>query len=418
MLENYKVKTIFTLIITIAFYYSILSQTPVEIHGSLSVSGNKIVNKDGDVASFAGNSLFWSNNGWGGEAFYNLSVVSKIKSDWNATIVRAAMGVDENGGYITHPENKQKVITVVDAAIDQGLYVIIDWHSHHAEDYQEEAITFFSEMATLYNEHDNVIYEIYNEPLNNVSWPNTIKPYSEAVISAIRAIDPDNLIVVGSSSWSQDVDVASLDPITGYSNIAYTLHFYAGTHGESLRNKAQTALDNGIALMVTEWGTVNANGDGAVSETSVNQWMDFLCENNISHCNWALNDKVEGASVLKSGSSSIGNWASDDLTASGILVKDIIENWNSNCSIISNVQSDPEESGIELYPNPVTDLLFTKVSAGLQISSIIMMDSLGEIVLEINNPKTEINVSSLNSGLYIINLRTSKGQIVKNLIIE
>ena len=411
-------KILFTILTTLVLYSGILSQSPVETHGALSVSGNQIVNKDGATVSFAGNSLFWSNNGWGGEAFYNPSVVSWLKSDWNAKIVRAAMGVDENGGFITHPENKQKVLRVVDAAIEQGLYVIIDWHSHHAEDYQDEAIAFFEEMATLYHTYDNVIYEIYNEPLNNVSWSNTVKPYSEAVIEAIRAIDPDNLVIVGSPTWSQDVDVASLDPIMGFPNIAYTLHFYAGTHGQGLRNKAQTALNNGIALMVTEWGTVNANGDGDVDESSVSQWMDFLCENNLSHCNWALNDKVEGASVLKSGSSNGGNWTDDDLTPSGALVKDIIEDWNSNCSVISSVEHDELESEVEHYPNPAKDVLYIKANDELRVSSITFIDSLGDIVLEVNKPKNEINLTSLNSGIYAIHIATSKGEIIKKIVIE
>ena len=411
-------KVIVTIFLTLAIYSGIFAQTPVETHGALSVDGNQIVNKNGAVVSFAGNSLFWSNNGWGGERFYNPSVVSWIKSDWNATIVRAAMGVEENGGYISNPSNKQKVITVVDAAIEQGLYVIIDWHSHHAEDYQNEAIAFFQEMANRYKAYDNVIYEIYNEPLNNTSWPNTIKPYSEAVIAAIRAIDPSNLIIVGSPTWSQDVDVVSFNPIEGYSNIAYTLHFYAGTHGQFLRNKAQTALDNGIALMATEWGTVNANGDGAVDENSVNEWMDFLCENNISHCNWALNDKVEGASVLKSGSNINGNWTNNDLTTSGILVKDIIENWNSNCSLISSEEYHQLEYGIELYPNPAKDVLFLDVNDGLELSSITMFDVIGNMILEINNPENTIHLNSLDTGFYIVDIRTNRGQVIEKLIIE
>ena len=411
-------KVIVTIFLTLAIYSGIFAQTPVETHGALSVDGNQIVNKNGAVVSFAGNSLFWSNNGWGGERFYNPSVVSWIKSDWNATIVRAAMGVEENGGYISNPSNKQKVITVVDAAIEQGLYVIIDWHSHHAEDYQNEAIAFFQEMANRYKAYDNIIYEIYNEPLNNTSWPNTIKPYSEAVIAAIRAIDPSNLIIVGSPTWSQDVDVVSFNPIEGYSNIAYTLHFYAGTHGQFLRNKAQTALDNGIALMATEWGTVNANGDGAVDENSVNEWMDFLCENNISHCNWALNDKVEGASVLKSGSNINGNWTNSDLTTSGILVKDIIENWNSNCSLISSEEYHQLEYGIELYPNPAKDVLFLDVNDGLELSSITMFDVIGNMILEINNPENTIHLNSLDTGFYIVDIRTNRGQVIEKLIIE
>lgn len=302
---------------------------PVSVHGALSVSGTQIVDESGSPVSFAGSSLFWSNTGFGAEEFYNENVVDWIQQDWNSTIVRAAMGVDEYGGYLSDPAgNENRVTTVVDAAIANGMYVIIDWHSHHAEDYRDDAIDFFREMAQRYGDTPNVIYEIYNEPLS-VSWSNTIKPYAEAVIEEIRAIDPDNLIIVGTPFFSQDVDVASQDPILGYDNIAYTLHFYAGTHGASLRQKAQTAIDNGIALMVTEWGTVNADGDGAVDEFSTQQWMSFLDQNNISHLNWALNDKMEGASSLRPNASAVGGWSDSDLTTSGLLVRDIIRNWNS-----------------------------------------------------------------------------------------
>ena len=323
--------------VLVILHFSSSAQTPIQNNGALAVNGNQIVNTEGVAVSFAGSSLFWSNTGWGGEHFYNSSVVNWLYSDWNINIVRAAMGVEENGGYISDVANKQKVINVVDAAIAQGLYVIIDWHSHHAEDYETEAIQFFEEMATLYGSYDNVIYEIYNEPLNTTSWGNTIKPYAESIISSIRAIDNDNLIIVGTPTWSQDVDIASNNPITGFSNIAYTLHFYAGTHGQYLRDKAQVALDNGIALMVTEWGTVEASGDGDVDQAETELWMTFLCDNKISHCNWAINDKNEGASALIPGTSTTGNWTAGDLTNSGILVKDIIENWNSNCNYSSVV---------------------------------------------------------------------------------
>ena len=319
---------------------------PVSVHGALSVSGTQIVDESGSPVSFAGSSLFWSNTGFGAEEFYNENVVDWIQQDWNSTIVRAAMGVDEYGGYLSDPAgNENRVTTVVDAAIANGMYVIIDWHSHHAEDYRDDAIDFFREMAQRYGDTPNVIYEIYNEPLS-VSWSNTIKPYAEAVIEEIRAIDPDNLIIVGTPFFSQDVDVASQDPILGYDNIAYTLHFYAGTHGASLRQKAQTAIDNGIALMVTEWGTVNADGDGAVDEFSTQQWMSFLDQNNISHLNWALNDKMEGASSLRPNASAVGGWSDSDLTTSGLLVRDIIRNWNSCVEVDDVLLGDCNGDGI------------------------------------------------------------------------
>lgn len=267
-------------------------------------------------------SLFWSNTGWGGERFYNSQVVSWLKSDWKANLVRAAMGVEDEGGYLEDSSNKDRLIAVVDAAIANDMYVIIDWHSHKAEDYRSQAIAFFKEMATRYGQYNNVIYEIYNEPLN-VSWSHTIKPYAEAVIAEIRAIDPDNLIIVGTPNWSQDVDDAANDPITSHSNIAYTLHFYAANewHQGRLRDKAVTAMDNGIALFVTEWGSVDASGDGGVDAHQTQVWLDFLSEHGISHANWALNDKDEGASALKPNASANGGWSSNDLTTSGNLVR-------------------------------------------------------------------------------------------------
>ncbi len=288
----------------------------------LSVEGSHVL-VGGQQTSLAGMSLFWSNNGWGGEKFYTADVVRTLKQDWNASIVRAAMGVDEPGGYLQDKAgNLAKVETVIQAAIANDMYVIVDWHSHHAEQHTQEAIAFFQEIARKYGQHDNIIYEIYNEPLQ-VSWSGVIKPYAEAVIGAIRAIDPDNLIVVGTPFWSQNVDEAALDPVAG-NNIAYTLHFYAGTHKDYLRQKARTAMARGIALFATEWGTVNADGNGAVDHASTEAWMAFLKENGISHANWAVNDKAEGASVITPG----GSWNS--LTESGKTVKAIVQNWHSS----------------------------------------------------------------------------------------
>jgi endoglucanase len=297
--------------------------TVVQIHGLLQQNGNKIVDKNNEPVSFAGNSFFWSNDNWGGERYYNPEVVSWLKDDWETTIVRAAMGVEDPGGYLDNKtENKNRVKTIVDAAIDKGIYVIIDWHSHHAEDNTNEAALFFQEMANLYGEYDNVIYEIYNEPLD-ISWSTIIKPYAISIIAAIRSIDPDNLIVVGTPEWSQRVDLAAADPITGYSNIAYTLHFYTVHHQQWLRDRASAALESGIALFVTEWGSIGYS----LVDSEANEWMNWCFTNKISHCNWAVNDKEEEWSILIPGASTTGGWSDDDLTKAGKLARNIIRNW-------------------------------------------------------------------------------------------
>lgn len=291
--------------------------------GRLHVSGNQIVGRDGQPVSLAGNSLFWSQEQG---QFWNARTIKWLKKDWKTQIVRAAMGV-EWGGYLEHPERERaKVIAVVDAAIADDLYVIIDWHDHRAQLHTKESIAFFQDMARRYARYPNVIYELYNEPIGETSWKDAVKPYAEQVIAAIRAIDPNNLIVVGSPHWSQDVDVAASDPIKD-ANVAYSLHFYAGSHKQFLRDKAVAALDKGAALIVTEWGSCNADGNGGIDYESTREWMDFMRQHHLIHCNWAVSDKNETSSIVVAGASPKGKWRENQLTAAGKLVRDYVRSW-------------------------------------------------------------------------------------------
>lgn len=298
----------------------------VSAHGRLQVAGNRIVGAHGRPVSLAGVSFGWSQ--WEAARFYNAGTVNWLRQDWNASVVRAALGVHrEPGSYLQKPAaNLARVTAVVDAAIAADLYVIIDWHDHHAEDHTDLAAAFFADMAKRYGHRPNVIYEIYNEPLI-ISWADKIKPYAEKVIAAIRAHDPDNLIVVGTSAWSQRVDVAAADPIKD-PNVAYTLHFYAGTHKADLRAKAEKALALGAALFVTEWGTCNADGKGPVDEASVREWMDFMRRHELSHCNWGVYDKRETASIIRPRAPARGGWKDTDLTPSGHLAREIVRGWS------------------------------------------------------------------------------------------
>jgi len=264
-------------------------------------------------------SLFWSQ--WY-PAFWNADCVRNLVDDWHIQLIRAAMAV-EHGGYLTNPvSEKQKVITVVDAAIDNGIYVIIDWHDHNAENHKDNAKAFFAEMAQKYQGIPNVFFEIFNEP-EHQSWSDVIKPYHEAIIPAIRT-HSQNLILLGSRNWDQAVDEACRDPVTISDNLAYTIHFYATSHGQSLRDKALTALSGngcpdgkGIALFGTEWGTTEYTGNGAMDFVSSQEWLDFFEDYHISDANWAVEDKDESCAVFVPGTSGTGPWDLSDLTESG-----------------------------------------------------------------------------------------------------
>jgi endoglucanase len=288
-------------------------------HGPLHVEGNRVVDRDNLPVQLRGMSLFWSQ--W--STFYTAKSVDVLVDDWKATVVRAALGVENDDGYLTAPaDNVAKVRAVVDRAIARDIYVVIDWHDHHAQDHVAQATTFFEEMAKAYGKQPHVIFEIYNEPMNT-TW-SVVKTYAEQMIGKIRNAGADNMIIVGTPNWSQDVDVAAQDRITSDKNVAYTLHFYAATHKQELRDKAKAALDRGIALFVTEWGTCAADGNGAVDEAETRTWLSFLQSRNISWANWALNDKAEACSAIKAGAGAFGPWRADQLTQSGLLVKNAI----------------------------------------------------------------------------------------------
>jgi len=291
-------------------------------HGQLRIEGTKIVGENGEQVQLRGMSFFWSQ--WAGE-YYTAEAVKWLKEDWQCNVVRAAMGVDEGGdAFIANPEReKQKVFTVIDAAIAEGVYVIVDWHSHHAEDYVAEAKAFFDEVSKKYGDTPNIIYETYNEPLE-VTWTGTLKAYHEDVLASIRVNDPDNIVICGTQTWSQRVDDVIGNKIDD-PNVAYTLHYYAATHKQELRDVAQQAVDAGVPIFVTEFGVSEASGDGSVDIAEANIWWDFMDANGIGWCNWSIVDKEELSAALKPGASPTGGWTSQELTPSGTMVRNEIK---------------------------------------------------------------------------------------------
>ncbi len=294
--------------------------SPVKAHGALQVVGAHVCDASGKPYQLKGMSLYWSH--WSGQ-YYTKATINALAEDWRCSVVRAATGAEPGeGGYLDNPTAAvARVKTVVDAAIAKGIYVIIDWHKEHAvwaPSQVTQATAFFTQMATTYGSYPNVIFEIYNEP-NGPKWP-AIKAYAETVIGAIRKTGSTNLVVVGTPIWSQDVDIAALDPITDFTNVAYTLHFYAGSHKQFLRDKATKAMSKGIALFVTEWGTCDSSGNGGLDLAESSTWLDFLNQNSISWVNFSLHDKAETASALKPGTLVTGPPSASDLTPSGVFV--------------------------------------------------------------------------------------------------
>lgn len=301
--------------------------SPVAINGTLSIKNGQIVNKNGIPPQLRGISFSWSL--WAGRKYYNPAVVDWLASDFKVSIIRAAMGVQPEHGYLQEPAlQKQLMLNVINQAIKNGVYVLIDWHDHNSHLHLAQSKAFFAEMAQKYSGVPNVIYEIWNEP-ERISW-DTVKNYAKQVIPEIRKYDRDNLIIVGSPHWDQDVDIVAANPLRGFDNIAYSFHFYASdkSHQDKLRARAYQAIKAGLPLIVTEWGVGEANGDGAFDKDKTKVWLDWAEANQLSWVNWNLTDKEETTAILKRGSAANGGWPEDHLTPAGAYIRQILRQLN------------------------------------------------------------------------------------------
>ena len=321
------VRTLFTLSIVAATAWNGCSRSSlpedVPVLSRLSVEGTQLVNEEGEPVVLRGVSYGW-HNWW--PRFYNKESVKWLKDDWGVDVVRAAMGIHLKETELTYneePERAVKIISkVIDGAIEHGVYVIIDFHSHELE--LELAKTFFRQMAEQYGQYPNIIYEIFNEPVHQ-SWEE-VKAYSEEVIAVIREIDPHNVILVGSPHWDQDLHLVADDPITGEAshNIMYTLHYYAATHGEGLRERGDYALGKGIPLFISESAGMEASGDGPIDLEAWKVWRDWGEDRKISWITWSIADKNETCSFLLPSADSKGGWSAQDMKESGRLTRQIL----------------------------------------------------------------------------------------------
>jgi len=291
-------------------------------YGALHVEGTHLAAEDGTPVQLRGISthgLSWF------PGYVNEKMIAQAKQEWGCNVFRLAMYTADYNGYCVSDANQKKTLknlidTGVKSAVEQDMYVIIDWHilnDNNPNTHKDEAKKFFEEMAKKYKDVPNVIYEICNEPNGGTSWAD-IKKYAKEVIPVIRKHAPEAVIVVGTPTWSQDVDVAAKDPITEYDNLMYALHFYAATHKDSLRDKCKTAVAKGLPLFVTEYGICDASGNGAIDEAQADKWISMLDNYGISHVMWNLSNKAETSAIIKSSCNKTSNLTLNDLSDAGL----------------------------------------------------------------------------------------------------
>lgn len=286
-------------------------------NGALKVIEGQLCNKNGDPVQLKGLSthgLLWM------DSFITETTIKQFSREWNIDVLRLAIYYPEqwktNGTL-------DSLKSAIDLATKYGIYVIIDWHGNPNQDLllqMEESQNFFSKVSELYQNYDNVIYEIFNETNKVFTWKENLKPYAEGVIPVIRKNNKEAIIIMATPSWSQD-PMAVVDNELEFENILYSLHFYAGTHKEAIRNNAKEAVENGLGLFATEWGTSLYTGTGGFFEEESNIWLEFLDEYKISWCNWNISNKDETSAIFKPEVNPSNGWTEEQISESGIYIK-------------------------------------------------------------------------------------------------
>ena len=280
------------------------------------------------------------------QGFFGAETVKTLAEDWGIDILRIAVPADSvSESYVKNSEKYFKqTCEIIDLCINQGIYVIVTWYQSkdgNPATNQKKAIEFFTRIAGVYADSPNLVYEICNEPNGqktvktkkktekvNITWANTVKPYAEAVIKSIRAIDKNNLIIVGTSDWSRDIDQVVKSPIKDI-NVAYSVHFNAYTDGVDLQDKIKDAKSKGICVFATEWKATDSSGVSAPHVEQATQWLDFLDENKISWCNSYIggNNSTTSNALIFGGERYTledifaGHWPEGLLSESGLLVR-------------------------------------------------------------------------------------------------
>lgn len=293
----------FPKVLAVALALSSTSQAGVvSDHGRLRVRGNQIVDSAGRPVQLAGMSLYWPQWASSGKNFFTAAAVQSLANDWKASVVRAPMPVYTQNStpaiQYNSAANTPYIKAVIEAAIANDIYVIVDWHVEGDTVLKDSAKAFFAEIARTYQGSPNILWEIWNEPIN-ATWA-TIRAYANEVLPVIRAYSP-NIAIVGSTSWSKRPQYGSVLPIQNDSAIAYSAHFYACNDTSDLQASVTTAAAK-VPVFFSEWGTTTSDGRSGFCTNWSDSWLALAKRLGISWTNWSFSNIGGGTAALSTSS--------------------------------------------------------------------------------------------------------------------
>lgn len=284
----------------------ITAQQPL---GRISVDGNNFVTEDGKTIVFRGMSSSDPDK-LEKDGLWTKGYFQEIKK-WGANLVR----------FPIHParvreRGKQEYLELLDDGIkwagEEGLYVIMDWHSignlktgmYLADMYDtdmKETFNFWKTIAVRYGDNPVVaFYELYNEPttFNNrfgtVTWEEW-KKINKEIITIIRANGGKGIPLVAGFNWAYDLTPIKFSPLD-VEGIGYVSHPYPQKREKPWEDK--WTMDWGFVkknypVILTEMGFSGPEDPGAhipvISDESYGDAITNYCdERGISYVVWVF----------------------------------------------------------------------------------------------------------------------------------
>lgn len=210
-----------------------------------------------------------------------LSDYERIAKQWHANVVRISLhpSVWEK---MPHDAVLDALQREVDAALGDGMYVIIDWHTIGWPDEWYEPIepdwtddpkdlynsnfelakSFWDAVSTRFGKDGRIVFELWNELVRTKKeedeevppeWEQA-KPFFAELVKVVRA-HSQNVVLATGNDWDYDLRCIREDLLPGV-NIAYAWHIYAGTdeNDEAEWAKHLDELQKAAPVLVTEWG--------------------------------------------------------------------------------------------------------------------------------------------------------------------
>lgn len=313
-----KLKLIFLILLVFCGAFKLSASTPW-----LHVDGNQLKDPAGNKVVLRGVSLEYLET----QASSSLSVNGLIdiltdesnneasSPGWYTRVVRLPVHPE---AYLLNPTvyYDTHIKPAVDYCTQKGLYVIIDWHYVASTTNNiQETTDFWNFISPKLKDYSNVIFELYNEPINQTDSWTTLRGQMQSWYNTVRTHAPDNIVLVGNREWDQHPDEAAADPVIG-TNIMYVLHIYAN-HWNWISGRVQTAAA-AVPIFMTEWGFKQGLGwDTDEDIAQFGQPVLEMAENlGISWTAWAASDDFEPTMfhpnwTVRVGSGEMGGFVKD-----------------------------------------------------------------------------------------------------------